>query len=791
MGKYDEFKKLTLPLSVVKKFFSTRTSQSGLQAVGGHGNEGIVLAEWIQERIDDGTIDPGTIVGTGTNLFSNPNLTQVEIQSSTGTDTTLTGATSLLAGIMTAADKNNATSLITLTGLPALSVHLGTFTGSVIPDNVTIKVALQSLETQLGTFPILAVGDITSVDAAITVTNGLSAVINGDTTFQFNPTSVNLNTLGGTLNLNQLNTTGASNGQFITFNGTNFVTSTYTPPAIVHNNTTGIQGGVATEYYHLDQEVYDAIYNLSGGQILGKISTIGAPQLQAITVDHSIVMNVTTGIIHLVNDLTAPGNTKYYGTNGSGIRGWYSSAVAGTVTNLSATNSADLTFTITNPTTVPNITAILTNTGVTASTYGTSSSVGTFTVNSKGRITSAIDTPIIITSSNVSNFSEAVDDRISTLLVAGTNVNLVYNDPANTLTINSTASIGAGLTNQVAYWTSPTVLGGDVDFMFDGTYLTVGTNTPSSLARLTTKGLGNSLSTFGIVHQALSGNQVFKVADNGAITIGSLGEVYIHPDAINLGTGGTFPISVSGGDMYLNSDLTIVVEGGGTASNTPSFKSIATRSTELGALYNAQITGTVNMTLGGTNPFTDLFINTTVNQTLHTGKIRSIHVNPVLTAANNYVGVEINAPGQMALKTAAGNVSFNFGSDITGDIYYRNSSGNLARLGVGTASQVLGSNGTIPAWTTTAGSLPGGTSGDVLMYTGGAWVSASPIVEKQTGITGVGLTLGATPLGSLLLTVYRNGIYQDATDDYSIMGSAITMVVALIATDKITIIYYT
>jgi hypothetical protein len=44
------------------------------------------------------------------------------------------------------------------------------------------------------------------------------------------------------------------------------------------------------------------------------------------------------------------------------------------------------------------------------------------------------------TASQITDFSEATDDRVAGLLVAGTNVTLNYNDPANTLTINSTAS---------------------------------------------------------------------------------------------------------------------------------------------------------------------------------------------------------------------------------------------------------------------------------------------------------------------------------------------------------------
>lgn len=43
--------------------------------------------------------------------------------------------------------------------------------------------------------------------------------------------------------------------------------------------------------------------------------------------------------------------------------------------------------------------------------------------------------------STISDFSEAVDDRVSGLLVAGSNITLTYNDGANTLTI---ASVGGG-----------------------------------------------------------------------------------------------------------------------------------------------------------------------------------------------------------------------------------------------------------------------------------------------------------------------------------------------------------
>jgi hypothetical protein len=50
------------------------------------------------------------------------------------------------------------------------------------------------------------------------------------------------------------------------------------------------------------------------------------------------------------------------------------------------------------------------------------------------------------TATTISNFNEAVDDRVAALLVAGANITLTYNDTANTLTVASSGG-GAGVTD--------------------------------------------------------------------------------------------------------------------------------------------------------------------------------------------------------------------------------------------------------------------------------------------------------------------------------------------------------
>jgi len=47
------------------------------------------------------------------------------------------------------------------------------------------------------------------------------------------------------------------------------------------------------------------------------------------------------------------------------------------------------------------------------------------------------------TSAAITDFAEAVDDEVASLLVAGTNISITYNDVSNTLTVASTASAGS------------------------------------------------------------------------------------------------------------------------------------------------------------------------------------------------------------------------------------------------------------------------------------------------------------------------------------------------------------
>lgn len=729
----------------------------------------------------------GISSGTNTNISIVHNSATADVNSSTGTGGVINAANFVTAGLMTPVDKSVATNLVILSGVAALASHLGSFSGTIIPDNSSIKVALQSLETAIGSISIPSFGNLTPSTSAIAITGGTGAVKGAGTTINFIPGNVALSTLGGQLNLTQISGGVASIGDSLTYDGVNWTPTTTIP--VPHNGLSGLQGGTFLHRYHVSEGIHTKLTATTAGKLLGRNSSTSG-EVEFINAINSIA--VTSNNISLVNDNNTPGNNKYYGTDGSGVKGWQTTT-SSSVTIVNVTDDADIDFDITDATTTPTITATLTATGISAGTYGMSSQIPSITVDTKGRISDITLEAINITTSSISNIDETIDDRVSSLLVAGTNITLTYNDIANTLTIASTSGSvgGTGTINRIPYWLNSTTLIDDADLMFDGNYLTVGSPTPVSLSRITSKGTGTTQSTFGYVHQNSTATDVLKIADNGAITLGVSGEVFIHPDAINLGTGGTFPISVFGGNMYLYSDETVVVESGGLTTNKPSLTVTSTRNSASQHQYNARTNGTFAPLVAGTNTYTELHINPTINQTAHTGITKGIFIEPILTSAVDFRALEINATGQTAIR-ATGKIRFDLpGVNATGNIFYRNSSGELSALPITTDGDVLTLNSGIPSWAPAgSASLPAGSSGDILVHNGTSYVSASAITETQTGITSSALSLASTPLSFALLTIYRNGLYQAITDDFTISGTVVTWLTPLVASDKITAIYY-
>ena len=101
------------------------------------------------------------------------------------------------------------------------------------------------------------------------------------------------------------------------------------------------------------------------------------------------------------------------------------------VDELTFTGGVGLTSTITDNT----VTYDLDDTTVVADTYGAANSVAVFTVDAQGRLTYANTQSIDITSGQVNDFTEAVQDKIGEAITAGTqsNIAVTYTDLTNSI----------------------------------------------------------------------------------------------------------------------------------------------------------------------------------------------------------------------------------------------------------------------------------------------------------------------------------------------------------------------
>lgn len=165
---------------------------------------------------------------------------------------------------------------------------------------------------------------------------------------------------------------------------------------------------------------------------------IATSQITSFTsaVNTIVASNITAGT-GITVDETTPGTIIIAST----ATAYTDEQAQDAVGNILSSNG-NIEFTYTDAT--PEITADLTDSGVTADAYGdtTGTSYGAFSVDAKGRITYAQTVPVAIPATAVTNFSEAVDDRVSNLLVAGSGITLNYNDVLNTLTVSAAAGTG-------------------------------------------------------------------------------------------------------------------------------------------------------------------------------------------------------------------------------------------------------------------------------------------------------------------------------------------------------------
>ncbi len=87
--------------------------------------------------------------------------------------------------------------------------------------------------------------------------------------------------------------------------------------------------------------------------------------------------------------------------------------------------------------------------------------------------------------------------------------------------------------------------------------------------------------------------------------------------------------------------------------------------------------------------------------------------------------------------------AYNDASGATGDIYYRDSSGNFTRLGIGSTNDVLKVTGGLPVWAAASGGSPGGSTTHVQYNTSGSFAGSANFVYNPSSSPNLNLTAAA------------------------------------------------
>jgi len=191
------------------------------------------------------------------------------------------------------------------------------------------------------------------------------------------------------------------------------------------------------------------------------------------------------------------------------------------------------------------ITATLATSGVTAGSYGSATGVGTFTVDAKGRLTSASTTAIAIPSTQITDFTEAVQDSASSMITNATHTGITttYTDASNVLALAlTTTGVTAGTYNNITVDTyGRATVGSNVAYLTGNQTITAtgdATGSGTTSIALTLANSGVTAGTYGVANSRTVGTVI--VDAKGRVT--SISQVHfglVHSDVITVSNAAT------------------------------------------------------------------------------------------------------------------------------------------------------------------------------------------------------------------------------------------------------------
>lgn len=189
--------------------------------------------------------------------------------------------------------------------------------------------------------------------------------------------------------------------------------------------------------------------------------------------------------------------------------------------------------------------------------FGNASNVSTVTVNAKGLVTAASNTAISITSSGVSDFTEAAQDAVGGALTDSASVDFTYSDAGNTITAavlpagidhNSLANLTVGNVHTQYGLKTGAIYRADVAVIWPD-----GTGTHANLAAA----VADTAISVAVLMPNQSGGTVVHTINNSAGALSITREFHIH--GFGTETNATL-IGTNSGNNLITSSSTLIID---------------------------------------------------------------------------------------------------------------------------------------------------------------------------------------------------------------------------------------
>ena len=403
----------------------------------------------------------------------------------------------------------------------------------------------------------------------------------------------------------------------------------------------------------------------------------GAPA--ALTASDSVV--ITAGNITLVNDSATPGASKYYGTNGSSVLGYFALPVSnvGTVTSVSVVSANGFAGTVATATSTPAITISTTITGLLKGngTAISAATAGTDYVIPSGSITG--------TATNITAASNATLTTLSAL-------SLPFSQLSGQATLAQLPSIG-----------TLTVLGN----------VTGGTAVPTALSKTQLTTLINPFTAAlsGAAPASFGGTTNFLRADG----------TWASPPGAGSGSVTNFSFTNGGG-------FTGTVT---SPSTTPTLSLVGALTGDItGSLTATVLSATSNATL------------TTLSGLTTASSLASVGTITTGTWNGTAIAIAHGGTGQITAAAAYNALS---PMTTTGDLEYESGTNTASRLPIGTTGQVLTVVGGLPAWAAAgSGGVTTVATIDTSPNANGLFISGTNISTQSASATQPGMVTTGT-----------------------------------------------